>query len=333
MSNGLPAWASEMRDLFRAGSTAQFILHGNVFDVIPAGGKQHSLGSFLDEVMFETFDVVLHYDRGKGIRATKGAEDYGKWLHEFAGDEMRTLAVERRPGPALELLDRYLLRTLNLRAIGRGKVPGIAIVIDFAEFVVPRGDPLQLGGEFSGNLVKMLSWANDPSILEANIAVVLVTEGLQNLDELVVENPHTAKLKIPLPGEEEMLDYLNTLAAGPIKDLAARSEVQQAGCSAAFLGRAPGRVRLPKCRVPTGCSKKRLPIIAIWKTVPRFTRRVRWHEPPHRPRMCCGRNAFTRTTARVATKPLTRCACHRLRRTSASARRSRPETSNISARD
>jgi AAA+ superfamily predicted ATPase len=225
MSNGLPAWASEMRDLFRAGSTAQFILHGNVFDVIPAGGKQHSLGSFLDEVMFETFDVVLHYDRGKGIRATKGAEDYGKWLHEFAGDEMRTLAVERRPGPALELLDRYLLRTLNLRAIGRGKVPGIAIVIDFAEFVVPRGDPLQLGGEFSGNLVKMLSWANDPSILDANIAVVLVTEGLHNLDELVVENPHTAKLKIPLPGDSEMLEYLNTLAAGPIKDLAARSEV------------------------------------------------------------------------------------------------------------
>jgi hypothetical protein len=225
MANGLPAWASEMRDLFRAGSTAQFILHGNVFDVIPAGGKQHSLQTFLDEVMFETFDVVLHYDRGKGIRATKGAEDYGKWLHEFAGDEMRTLAVERRPGPALELMDRYLLRTLNLRAIGRGKVPGIAIVIDFAEFVVPRGDPLQLGAEFSGNLVKMLSWANDPTILDANIAVVLVTEGLQNLDELIVENPHTAKLKIPLPGEPEMLEYLQTLAGGPIKDLASRSEV------------------------------------------------------------------------------------------------------------
>src|SRR5687767_2755859 len=225
MANGLPGWASEMRDLFRAGSTAQFILHGNVFDVVPANGKLRSLGSFLDEVMFESFDVVLHYDRGKGIRATKGAEDYGKWLHEFAGEEMRTFAVERRPGPALELIDRYLLRTLNLRAIGRGKVPGIAIVIDFAEFVVPRGDPLQLGGEFSGNLVKMLSWANDPTILDANIAVVLITEGLHNVDELVVDNPHAAKLKIPLPGEPEMLDYLNTLVAGPLKELPNRSEV------------------------------------------------------------------------------------------------------------
>jgi len=225
MANGLPSWASEMRDLFRAGSTAQFILHGNVFDVVPANGKQHSLKSFLDEVMFESFDVVLHYDRGKGIRATKGAEDYGKWLHEFAGEEMRTLAAERRPGPALELIDRYLLRTLNLRAIGRSKAPGIAIVIDFAEFVVPRGDPLQLGAEFSGNLVKMLGWANDPTILDANIAVVLITEGLHNVDELVVDNPHAAKLKIPLPGEPEMLDYLNTLVAGPLKELPSRSEV------------------------------------------------------------------------------------------------------------
>ena len=225
MANGLPGWASEMRDLFRAGSTAQFILHGNVFDVVPANGKQHSLKSFLDEVMFESFDVVLHYDRGKGIRATKGAEDYGKWLHEFAGEEMRTLAAERRPGPALELMDRYLLRTLNLRAIGKGKVPGIAIVIDFAEFVVPRGDPLQLGAEFSGNLVKMLSWANDPTILDAHIAIVLITEGLHNVDELIVDNPHAAKLKIPLPGEPEMLDYLNTLIAGPLKELPNRSEV------------------------------------------------------------------------------------------------------------
>jgi AAA+ superfamily predicted ATPase len=71
----------------------------------------------------------------------------------------------------------------------------------------------------------MLAWANDPTILEANIAVVLITEGLHNLDELVVDNPHTAKLKIPLPGEPEMLEYLNTLAAGPLKDITTRSDV------------------------------------------------------------------------------------------------------------
>ena len=42
----LPPWASEMRDLFRSGSAAQFLLHGNVFDVVPASGKPLSLPAY-----------------------------------------------------------------------------------------------------------------------------------------------------------------------------------------------------------------------------------------------------------------------------------------------
>jgi hypothetical protein len=47
----------------------------------------------------------------------------------------------REPGRALEIIDRYLLRTLNLQAI-QASEPGqkkIAVIIDFAEFVVPQG--------------------------------------------------------------------------------------------------------------------------------------------------------------------------------------------------
>ena len=70
----LPAWAQEMRDLFRSGSVSQFIIHGNVFDVIAAetaGGRRLlPLKAFLDEVMFANYDVVLQYDRSRGIRAS-----------------------------------------------------------------------------------------------------------------------------------------------------------------------------------------------------------------------------------------------------------------------
>jgi ATP-dependent 26S proteasome regulatory subunit len=227
MANGLPAWAGEMRDLFRSGAVSQFILHGNVFDVIPmAGGKQHSLKTFLTDVMFESFDVVLHYDRGKGIRPVKGQDDWGEWLQQMGGSDALQFAQERRPGPALELIDRYLLRTLNVAALNKAaKVQRIGVMIDFAEFVVPRGDPLQLGGEFSGNIVKMLGWANDPSIMQAHVATVLITENLHDVSDLLVENPHAAKLKIPLPGESEMLEYLQSLAASQFPDIQAKSEV------------------------------------------------------------------------------------------------------------
>ena len=85
---------------------------------------------------------------------------------------------------------------------------------------MPRGDPLQLGGEFSANVVKVLGWANDPAILQSNMATVLLAEGLHDLNELVVENPHSAKLKIPLPDETEMSAYLQTLVAGVLLDAA-----------------------------------------------------------------------------------------------------------------
>jgi AAA+ superfamily predicted ATPase len=231
MSIELPQWAAEMRDLFRSGSVAQFILHGNVFDVVPApgpgGGRLLSLNTFLDEVMFERYDTVLHYDRGRGIRATRGAEEWSDWLRLALGDQAGAFAQTREPGAAMELIDRYLLRTLNLQSL-TGREAGsrkIAVVIDFAEFVVPRGDAIQLGGAFSANVVKVLGWANDPAILQSNIVTVLLTEGLHDLNDLVVENPHATSLRIPLPTEAEMEDYLEALVASTFPELQSKCEV------------------------------------------------------------------------------------------------------------
>ena len=65
--------------------------------------------------MFAGYDAVLHYDRGRGIRATRGNDDWTDWLQQSLGDGGQALTLTREPGSALELIDRYLLRTLNLR--------------------------------------------------------------------------------------------------------------------------------------------------------------------------------------------------------------------------
>jgi ATPase family associated with various cellular activities (AAA) len=228
MSNDLPAWANEMRDLFRSGSAAQFLLHGNVFDVVPHGGKLLSAPTFLEQVMFASYDVVLRYDRSRGVRATRGGEDWGDWLQNALGREAATQTLMREPGSALELIDRYLLRTLNLQALpgsAGAKPKRIAVIIEFAEFVVPRGDALQLGGPFAANTVKVLGWANDPAVVQSNIVTVLFSEGLHDLNTLIVENPHAAALHIPLPGESEMLAYAKALGTTQFPDLAAKCDV------------------------------------------------------------------------------------------------------------
>jgi AAA+ superfamily predicted ATPase len=231
MNSGLPAWAEEMRDLYKSGSVAQFLLHGNVFDTVVTPGSPEprllSLGAFLDEVMFEKYDVILHYDRGKGVRATRGADDFGEWLRQALGDQASSIVQLREPGAAMELIDRYLLRTLNLQSL-RGKEYGprkIAVIVEFAEFVVPCGDPLHLGGAFSSNVVKVLGWANDPAILRSDVVTVLIAEGLHDLNSLVVENPHAAALNIPLPDESEMSGYLQMLEVTSFPGIRSKCEV------------------------------------------------------------------------------------------------------------
>jgi len=224
----LPAWAGEMRDLFRSGSAAQFLLHGSVFDVVPHNGRLLSLPVFLEQAMFASYDVVLRYDRSRGVRATRGGEDWGDWIQNALGRESASQTLMREPGSALELIDRYLLRTLNLQALpggAGGKPKRIAVIIEFAEFVVPRGDALQLGGPFAANTVKVLGWANDPAIVQSNIVTVLLSEGLHDLNSLVVENPHAAALHLPLPGDDDMRAYVTTLSQTQFPELAAKSDV------------------------------------------------------------------------------------------------------------
>jgi len=239
MSATLPPWAREMRDLFRTGACAQFILHGNIFDALPREGKMLSLKAFLADVMFPGYDIVLHYDRSRGVRAVKGNEDWGEWLRGALGDELRNQTYLREPGSALELIDRYLLRTINLQALKEpapGNGPRIAVILDFAEFVVPRGEAVSLGGAFSANVVKVLGWANDPAILHANIITVLLTEGLHDLNELVVENPHAVALRVPLPNEAEMQEYLEALIATQMPELPANSDVPVAALARRLTG-------------------------------------------------------------------------------------------------
>ncbi|HVT79331.1 MAG TPA: AAA family ATPase [Phycisphaerae bacterium] len=244
----LPQWAQDMRDLFRSGSVSQFILHGNVFDLVPAtlpvaGGtptrKLLPLKSFLEESMFAQYDVVIHYDRGKGLRCPKGTDDFCDWLESLSDSDKQMVVRAREPAMALELIDRYLLRTLNIRTLSKetraaavaagaksaGAPERIAVILDFAEFIVPAGNALSLGGDFAANIVRILTWANDPAILQSNIITVLLTEELNDLNEEVINNPHPAKLKIPLPDDKEMAEYVNMLQQTTFPDLAKKCEV------------------------------------------------------------------------------------------------------------
>ena len=75
----LPAWSSQLADLYFSGTTAAFVLHGNTYDLFRVGDDDESrygvLAEFLAEQLFGRWSLVLHYDLGRGLRAFAGRDE------------------------------------------------------------------------------------------------------------------------------------------------------------------------------------------------------------------------------------------------------------------
>lgn len=230
----LPAWATEMRRIFKGDTVSQFILTGNIRDLV---GYIHGdssefipLRQFIASVMFQPFDCVVMYDRGKGIRVLKGNDLFFRFLRMFdsfhrtsfasdagvSSDPLKSLdnpgLLPRAPAQALELLDRFLNHVANAgRSSDSAELKSAAVIIDYANFIVPRGESLYLSGELGNNLIKIMSWAEDPSITTANIVTLLMSENLHDLSEFLVESPYNAKIQIQLPDRDEIASFVENL--------------------------------------------------------------------------------------------------------------------------
>jgi len=249
----MPKWAQEMAEIFRSGSVCQFILYGNITDWVPypQGNDLQllSLSDFLCKVLFEPFQVVLAYDRGKGIRALKGGDAFTQFLKvfddfhrtRFAGvpeggaDPARLLELgnmlPKDPKRALELIDRFIRNSASrtrLRADGKVSPDPlrVAVIIDYAHYLLPRTDPAYTSGETIETIIKVLDWASDRTISSSYVATCLLAENLTDLNRQVVENPYSSKLRIDLPNADEVREFIEKITSD-IEDFNSLSDVDR----------------------------------------------------------------------------------------------------------
>ncbi len=237
----LPGWAQEMKEIFRAETISQFVITGNINDFVLHKEKKKinffSLKKYLVDVLFQPFDVVLLYDRGKGIEVAKGADHFFKYLEildkyhgsHFASD----MGVGKEggkildspgllpgePKQALELIDRFVnaVSRFSRKKEGPGSslpLPrSAAVVMDYSNFLVPRGESLYLTGELGANLIKIMDWAENPAITGSNIVTVLLAESLLDLNSFITDSPYSAKIQVNLPGKDEIETFVKHLTA------------------------------------------------------------------------------------------------------------------------
>jgi hypothetical protein len=104
-----PAWAEEMRQIFRAETISQFIIYGNINDYVAHTEDKaysfFSLKEYLSAVLFSPFDVVLTYDRGQGLAVPKGGEYFQKFLtiiDKYHGTQYTAPAVDSEQSLAID---------------------------------------------------------------------------------------------------------------------------------------------------------------------------------------------------------------------------------------
>src|SRR5262249_19599912 len=149
--------------------------------------------------------VVLSYDLGNGIRIEKGAELFSKWPH-FQESQKEWKA----PRPAVETLTRYFRYGANLARLNQPTVQ-VGCIIKNADLLVPA---LQGGLDYDLNALASLirDWANDALLTNHSLATFLLTENLNDLHPLLVNNPRVAQIKVDLPNPSEIADAMRLMA-------------------------------------------------------------------------------------------------------------------------
>ncbi len=228
--SGLPGWARELSEIYLSGGSSLFILHGNIHDLVPVPGPSGRTETFLsleDHLAFQLFgrrDSVIRYDRGSGIafqsddpnRMRAMRQDFDRSLQAIDLVHGTDFSKNRPKDPrqVLELLDRYILhKLLEKNEANEAKPKSVAIIIRYAEVIAPSVEAAWLSGEIGSNLIKLLNWANDPAIRQADITICLLCENLSELNRRLVENPFVAKIEVPLPDQQARADFIENLFA------------------------------------------------------------------------------------------------------------------------
>ena len=212
-----PTWASDLARRYFTKTINQFVLHGNVRDLVPAdvdapAGSAEStqraylpLRQFLSEDLFAGRDLVVFYDRSDGIHFmdAESRRDFARAVSGydslFGTDFAKRMPKD--PPRVFALLDNYF----RLR-LADGK--RIACVIDYAETVVPMSEAASYTSEDRAALVTLQKWANDPTLLRADFTLVLIAENLNDLSRPFVQSPYNAELNITLPDQAQRTSFI-----------------------------------------------------------------------------------------------------------------------------
>jgi len=213
----LPAWCQELAEHVQEGESALFILHGQVFDYIRVNGDylpfRHFLGQWLAQarhVAFYNLGLGLEFWDAPGETAFRQALEPAAATEDDDADisrvRVRALGalgqrpqahpLPQSPREVLQLAERVM--TAPCRPGGLSQP--LALVLEYAETIVPAVDLGSMGEPDRASLVTLLRWARQRELVSQGHLVVLTTGNLAELNGNLLLSRHGAQIiEVPPP--------------------------------------------------------------------------------------------------------------------------------------
>lgn len=173
-------WAEQLKRRYLRGEASQFILYGNVHDVVWHDGRLYSLTDYLTKVFLEpSRKTICRYDLSSGVTFVKREGDVAN---------LEELMLEKDRDRAFQQLG-ILLQTTS----------GTALVLGYAEMLAPAGDTSFFTESDRRTVIALHRWSLSRKIEVSDNLVILVTENLSELNQKLVSNPSVVTIEVPMP--------------------------------------------------------------------------------------------------------------------------------------
>jgi len=214
-----PSWADELALAYKSGASSQFLLFGNVHDRLAIGGQLVNLTDWLEGTLLKSFDVVLDYDMGTGLRIERGGEVVAKWK----GAELQRQMSQ--PLQAVQWIDKYLRYLGNLRQLdASSRTPNVAVIIRGVDQIVPAdGDGFEHGSTAS----LLRGWSCESPFTTLPFVSLLIADNLNDVEPLIANGTNATRTRIPLPDVAELERALAILRTQSPKAFAADASLTQ----------------------------------------------------------------------------------------------------------
>ena len=221
-------WFESLRGYYNSRQSNLFVLHGQVSDLAPVGGRYLPITEFLTESFRERGFLVVRFSISRGLRFAEPVEGCLEKLYAGAGsdpasqgprgEDFRRYVAESTVYPLvtlrfLEQISRLKDTTYRLGGNRKDEIlrrPPIAFVLEHAEMLFPDAPANQLNDIERQRVVQAIEWLGHVTDERHEDVHVLVTSNRYSLNGAVASIPRMKPIEVARPSTPERVAFLAT---------------------------------------------------------------------------------------------------------------------------